>query len=164
MQAVCVFCGSSVGEDPAYREAAVSVGKAVARAGLKLVYGGGRVGLMGAVADAALAAGGRVIGVMPRALVEREIEHAALSELHVVETMHERKTRMADLSDGFIALPGGAGTLEEFLEQWTWAELDVHGKPCGLLNVKDYFGPLITMMQRIVSEGLPPRKWETPKP
>jgi uncharacterized protein (TIGR00730 family) len=190
MKAVCVFCGSSIGQDPAYREAALSVGQALARAGLTLVYGGGKVGLMGAVADAAIASGGRAVGVIPRALVEREIAHAGLTELHVVETMHERKTRMADLSDAFIALPGGAGTLDEFFEQWTWAQLGVHGKPCALLNVKDYFAPLIAMMQKIVAHGFmmqryfdmlvidteieavlkrfagyspPPRKWQIPK-
>ncbi len=191
MKAVCIFCGSNVGRNPAYEQAAVSVGTALAKAGLRLVYGGGKVGLMGAVADAAIVAGGHVSGVMPRALVEREIAHAGLSELHVVETMHQRKTMMADLSDGFIALPGGAGTLEEFFEQWTWALLGIHGKPCGLLNVADYFAPLIGMMQNIVAEGFiaeryvemlviesavepilarfaaytpPPRKWEVPQP
>ncbi|WP_407178853.1 TIGR00730 family Rossman fold protein [Bradyrhizobium sp. STM 3562] len=190
MKAVCVFCGSSVGRDPVYRNAAISAGEALARAGLSLVYGGGKVGLMGAIADAVVAAGGRAIGVIPRALLEREIAHAGLSELHVVETMHERKTKMADLSDGFIALPGGAGTLEEFFEQWTWAQLGIHGKPCGLLNVKDYFQPLIAMIEKAVAEGFvakryadmlvvasdvdailkrfaayvpPARKWEAPK-
>jgi len=101
----------------------------------------------------ALAAGGRVVGVIPRSLVERELGHAGLSELHIAETMHERKTMMADLSDGFVALPGGAGTLEEFFEQWTWAQLGIHAKPCGLLNVKEYFGPLIGMIEKIVAEG-----------
>jgi len=190
MKAVCVFCGSNVGRNPAYEQAAISVGTALARAGLRLVYGGGKVGLMGAVANAAIAAGGHVSGVIPRALVEREIAHAGLAELHVVETMHERKTMMADLADAFIALPGGAGTLEEFFEQWTWAQLGVHRKPCGLLNVTDYFGPMIAMMQRIVAEGFmgeryfdmlvieteiepmlqrfanytpPPQKWQVPK-
>jgi uncharacterized protein (TIGR00730 family) len=190
MKAVCVFCGSNVGQNPAYERAAVSVGTALAKAGLKLVYGGGRVGLMGAVADAAIVAGGHVAGVVPRALVEREIAHAGLAELHVVETMHQRKTMMADLADAFVALPGGAGTLDEFFEQWTWAQLGVHRKPCGLLNVADYFGPLIAMMQRIVAEGFmgeryldmlvieneiepmvkrfvnytpPPQKWQVPK-
>ena len=191
MKAVCVFCGSHVGRNPAYQQAATTVGTALAKAGLKLVYGGGKIGLMGAVADAAIAAGGHVIGVMPEALAQREIAHAELSELHVVETMHQRKTMMADLADAFIALPGGAGTLEEFFEQWTWAQLGIHGKPCGLLNVDDYFGPLIAMMQRIVTEGfiaeryyemlvvetsiepmlkrfdayMPPlKKWQSPKP
>ena len=190
MKAICVFCGSSVGRDPAYRDAAIAAGQALAKAGLSLVYGGGKVGLMGALADTVLAAGGRVVGVIPRALVEREVAHAGLSELHVVETMHERKTRMADLSDGFIALPGGAGTLEEFFEQWTWAQLGIHAKPCGLLNAKDYFRPLISMIEKAVAEGFvakryaemlfvasdvepilrgfatyvpPPRKWEAPK-
>ncbi len=190
MKAVCVFCGSNVGRNPAYEAAAVAVGTALAKAGLKLVYGGGKVGLMGVVADSAIAAGGHVAGVMPRAWVEREIAHAGLAELHVVETMHQRKTMMADLADAFVALPGGAGTLEEFFEQWTWAQLGVHGKPCGLLNVADYFGPMIAMMQRIVAEGFiaeryvdmlvietsiepmlkrfatytpPPQKWQVPK-
>jgi uncharacterized protein (TIGR00730 family) len=191
MKAVCVFCGSNVGRNPAYEKAAVSVGTALAKAGLRLVYGGGKVGLMGAVADAAIAAGGDVAGVMPRALVEREIGHAGLAELHVVETMHQRKTMMADLADAFIALPGGAGTLEEFFEQWTWAQLGIHAKPCGLLNVKDYFQPLLALIDKIVAEGFltqtyrdmlivegdvepllgrfrtyapPPRKWHAPKP
>jgi uncharacterized protein (TIGR00730 family) len=152
MKAVCVFCGSSAGRDPSFRLTATAAGSAIAQAGLSVVYGGGKVGLMGAVADGALAAGGRVIGVMPQSLVEREIAHPGLSELHIVETMHARKTRMADLADGFIALPGGAGTLDEFFEQWTWAQLGIHTKPCGLLNVKDYFGPLISMIERIVNE------------
>src|SRR5579871_707815 len=191
MKAVCVFCGSNIGRNPAYVEAANSVGTALARSGLKLVYGGGKVGLMGAVADAVIAAGGQAEGVMPRALVEREIAHAGLSELHVVETMHQRKMMMSDLADAFVALPGGAGTLEEFFEQWTWALLGIHRKPCGLLNVAGYFAPLITMMQNIVAEGFiaeryvemlaieteiepmlrrfasytpPPQKWQVPKP
>jgi uncharacterized protein (TIGR00730 family) len=191
MKAVCVFCGSNIGRNPAYVEAANSVGTALARSGLKLVYGGGKVGLMGAVADAVIAAGGQAEGVMPRALVEREIAHAGLSELHVVETMHQRKMMMSDLADAFVALPGGAGTLEEFFEQWTWALLGIHRKPCGLLNVAGYFAPLITMMQNIVADGFiaeryvemlvieseiepmlkrfanytpPPQKWEVPKP
>ena len=191
MKAVCVFCGSNIGRNPAYVEAANSVGTALARSGLKLVYGGGKVGLMGAVADAVIAAGGRADGVMPRALVEREIAHAGLAQLHVVETMHQRKMMMSDLADAFVALPGGAGTLEEFFEQWTWALLGIHRKPCGLLNVADYFGPLITMMQNIAAEGFiaeryvemlvieseiepmlkrfanytpPPQKWQVPKP
>jgi len=191
VKSVCVFCGSSVGRDPTYLKAAVAAGEVLARAGLTVVYGGGRVGLMGALADAALGAGGRVVGVMPRALVEREIAHAALSELRVVETMHERKNLMAALSDGFLALPGGAGTLEEFFEQWTWAQLGIHAKPCGLLNVKNYFQPLLAMIERIVAEGFmaqnyfemllvepsieallgrfktyrpPPQKWQSPKP
>jgi uncharacterized protein (TIGR00730 family) len=153
MKAVCVFCGSSSGIDPAYSEAAQATGSAIARAGLRLVYGGGRVGLMGSLADAALAAGGQVTGIIPRALAESEISHRGLSELHLVETMHERKARMAQLADGFIALPGGAGTLEEIFEQWTWAQLGVHGKPCGFLNVKGYFDPLLEMIRRMTAQG-----------
>jgi uncharacterized protein (TIGR00730 family) len=191
VKSVCVFCGSNLGRDPAYLKAAVSAGEALAREGLILVYGGGKVGLMGAVADAALAAGGRVVGVMPRALFEREIAHAGLSELHVVETMHERKQTMASLADGFLALPGGAGTFEEFFEQWTWAQLGIHAKPVGLLDVNGYFQPLLALIDKIVAEGFmaqtyrdmlvvepsvapllgrfqtyspPPRKWQSPKP
>jgi uncharacterized protein (TIGR00730 family) len=153
LKSLCIFCGSSPGRDPIYLETAVATGQTLAKAGITVVYGGGKVGLMGAVADAALAAGGRVVGVIPRALVEREIGHTGLSQLHVVETMHERKTMMEQLSDGFIALPGGAGTLEELFEEWTWAQLGIHQKPCGLLNVKDYFAPLIAMVERTVAEG-----------
>jgi len=150
---ICVFCGSSPGIDPDYGIAAAAAARAIAAAGATIVYGGGRVGLMGAVADAAIAAGGKVIGVMPRWLVEHEIGHRGLTELHVVETMHERKTKFAELGDAFIALPGGAGTLEEIFEQWTWAQLGLHAKPCGFLNVKHYFDPLQTMIARMVSEG-----------
>lgn len=191
MKSVCVFCGSNVGRDPAYLDAAVAAGETLARAGLTLVYGGGKVGLMGAVAEAALTAGGRVIGVMPRALFERELAHPGLSEFRVVESMHERKQTMESLADGFIALPGGAGTFEEFFEQWTWAQLGIHAKPCGLLNVKDFFQPLLALIEKIVAEGFltqsyldmlvvepsvepllarfrtyspPPRKWHSPKP
>jgi len=125
----------------------------LARRNIALVYGGGRVGLMGALADPALVAGGRVIGVMPRSLVEREIQHASLSELHVVPTMHERKFKMAELADGFIALPGGAGTFEEIFEQWTWAQLGIHNKPCGFLNTNGYFDPLRRMIDHMAGEG-----------
>lgn len=153
MQAVCVFCGSSTGLDPVYAEAARATGRALADAGLGLVYGGGRVGLMGAIADAALAAGGHVTGVMPKALVDREIAHSGLSALEVVGSMHERKLLMAERSDAFVALPGGAGTLEELFEQWTWAQLGLHAKPCGVLNVRGYFDPLLAMAERMVAEG-----------
>jgi uncharacterized protein (TIGR00730 family) len=135
MKAIGIFCGSSSGENPLYIETARDVGKILATADISLVYGGGKVGLMGAVADACLAHGGHVVGVMPRGLFEKEIAHQGLSELHVVENMHERKTKMAALSDGFIALPGGAGTLEEIFEQWTWAQLGIHHKPCAFLNI-----------------------------
>src|SRR5215470_8511614 len=122
---VCVFCGSKSGNDELYANAAREMGRALARRGIHLVYGGGRVGLMGALADAALLAGGAVIGVIPQALVDREIQHTGLTQLHIVGTMHERKTKMAELADGFVALPGGAGTFEEIFEQWTWAQLGI---------------------------------------
>ena len=154
MQSLCVFCGSRSGEDPAHEEAARALGNAIAGAGMGLVYGGGHVGLMGVVADAALAAGGEVTGVMPRALVDREIAHTGLTELHVVGSMHERKAMMSDLSEGFVALPGGTGTLEEFFEVLTWAQLGVHAKPCGLLNVAGYYDPLLEVFDHMVDRGL----------
>jgi uncharacterized protein (TIGR00730 family) len=129
------------------------MGRALAQRNIALIYGGGRVGLMGALADAALAAGGSVVGVMPRSLVERGIQHTGLSELHIVATMHERKAKMAELADGFIALPGGAGTLEEIFEQWAWAQLGMHRKACGFLNTNSYFDPLRTMIDRMAEEG-----------
>lgn len=150
---VCVFCGSSSGHDPAYAEAAAAAGRAIALSGATLIYGGGRVGLMGVVADAALCAGGEVIGVMPRSLVDREIAHGGLHQLHVVETMHDRKTTMSSLSDAFLAFPGGPGTLEEIFEQWTWGQLGIHGKPCGFLSLKGYFEPIAAMVEKMVSEG-----------
>lgn len=150
---ICVFCGSHSGHNKIYEKAAQEMGRSLAARGVGVVYGGGRVGLMGALADAALAAGGAVIGVMPQSLVDREIQHTGLTELHTVAGMHERKTRMSGLSDGFIALPGGAGTLEEIFEQWTWAQLGIHGKPCGFLNVGGYFDPLKTMIERMTQEG-----------
>jgi uncharacterized protein (TIGR00730 family) len=146
MRTVCVFCGSNAGARSVYAEAAHEVGRTIAERGLRLVYGGASVGLMGALADAALGAGGEVIGVMPHALVEREIEHKGLSELREVASMHERKALMADLSDAFLALPGGAGTLEEVFEVWTWAQLGHHRKPVGLLNAGSYFDLLIAFL------------------
>ena len=153
MKRVCVFCGSSEGSRPIYAEAARRIGEEIARRGLGLVYGGGKVGLMGAVADAALAAGGEVVGVMPDALVSKEIGHEGLAELHVVGSMHERKKTMADLSDGFVALPGGYGTFEEFLEVLSWAQLSIHEKPCALLDVAGYWKPLVSLFDRAVAEG-----------
>lgn len=150
---ICVFCGSSSGKNEAYAQAARDMGTTLAQAGIELVYGGGRVGLMGVIADAALAAGGSVIGVMPQALVDREVQHVSLTELHVVESMHERKTKMSTLADGFVALPGGAGTLEEIFEQWTWAQLGIHQKPCGFLNINGYFDPLRQMIEQMSGEG-----------
>ncbi|MBN8999547.1 MAG: TIGR00730 family Rossman fold protein, partial [Rhizobiales bacterium] len=133
---VCVFCGSSAGNRPGYREAALALGRTLAERGAELVYGGSKVGLMGAVADAALAAGGRVIGIIPTSLRDKEIAHEGLTELYVVGSMHERKAMMADMSSGFIALPGGIGTLEELFEIWTWAQLGYHRKPVGLLDIE----------------------------
>ncbi|MBO9578921.1 MAG: TIGR00730 family Rossman fold protein [Microbacteriaceae bacterium] len=149
---LCVFMGSSAGRLPEYREAAELLGRSLAEAGIGLVYGGASVGLMGAVADAALAAGGEVIGVIPRALQDKEIGHTGLSALHVVGSMHERKAMMAELSDGFVALPGGAGTLEELFEVWTWAQLGHHRKPCALLNVAGYFDALGAFLDHMVAE------------
>ena len=151
MNSICVFCGSSPGNDPAYAEAAQKLGRTLAERGNTLVYGG-HVGLMGVVADAALEAGGEVIGVMPRSLVDREIGHKGLTKLHVVGSMHERKALMSELSDGFVALPGGNGTLEEFFEVLTWAQLGEHGKPCGLLNVAGYYDPLLKVFDQMVEK------------
>jgi len=153
MKSICVFCGSSTGNDPAYANAAAALGGALAESDITLVYGGGHVGLMGTVADAALHAGGEVIGVMPKALIQREIGHTDLTKLHVVNSMHERKALMADISEGFIALPGGNGTLEEFFEVLTWAQLGEHQKPCGLLNAADYYDPLLTVFDHMVERG-----------
>jgi uncharacterized protein (TIGR00730 family) len=150
---VCVFCGSSSGHEPRYREAAARLGRLLAEAGIGLVYGGGRTGLMGAVADAALAAGGAVTGVIPQALADREIAHYGVTELHIVKSMHERKALMADLADGFIALPGAFGTLDEFCEIITWAQLGIHDKPCGLWNVNGYWNALLVMFAHAEQEG-----------
>jgi uncharacterized protein (TIGR00730 family) len=152
MQRLCVFCGSSVGGRPAYAEAARQLGRALAGAGLELVFGGGHVGLMGVVADAVLAAGGRVVGVIPQALVDRELAHPGLTQLHVVETMHQRKALMADLSDGFVALAGGYGTCDELFEILTWGQLGIHRKPIGLLNTAGFFDPLLAWVKLAVRE------------
>jgi uncharacterized protein (TIGR00730 family) len=149
---VCVFSGSSLGARPDYAEAASAVGRLLAASGITLVYGGASIGLMGVLADATLQAGGRVIGVIPRALVEQEIAHTGLTELRVVESMHERKAEMADLSDGFLALPGGLGTLEELFEIWTWGHLGYHQKPCGLLNTSEYYTSLLKFVDDMVVE------------
>src|SRR5579875_1121481 len=146
---LCVFCGSSPGHDPRYLATARAVGERLARAGLGIVYGGGRVGLMGALADAALAAGGEVIGVIPHALAARELAHQGLTALHVVATMHERKARMSELADAFLVLPGGLGTLEELFEVWSWAQLGVHRKPCGVLDVAGYWQPLLALVEHL---------------
>ncbi len=149
---LCVFCGSSAGARPIYRDVAARVGQGLARAGLGLVYGGGRVGLMGVMADAALAAGGRVVGVIPEPLALKEVAHRDVTELIVVPGMHERKALMASLSRAFLAMPGGIGTLEEFFEIWTWAALGIHNKPIGLLNIESYFDPLLELIDHAVAE------------
>ena len=149
---LCVFCGSSHGANPAYAEAAKTAGNELARRGIGLVYGGGNVGLMGVIADAVLAAGGDVIGVIPEALMAKEVGHRGLPDLRVVKTMHERKALMAELSDGFVALPGGVGTFEEFFEIVTWAQLGLHSKPCALLNVNGFYDPLLRLMDHAIAE------------
>ena len=153
MRRVCVFCGASSGRLPEYAEAARAFGAAAAARGLGIVYGGGRVGLMAAVADAALAGGGDVIGVIPQELVDRELAHGGLTELHVVDSLHVRKALMAQLSDGFVALPGGFGTLDELLEQLTWSQLGLHEKPVGLYDVEEYWRPLIALARHAADEG-----------
>ena len=153
---VCVFCGSSPGAHPDYETAARALGAGLAGAGARLVYGGASVGLMGALADAALGAGGEVVGVIPQSLVDREVAHPGLTELHVVGTLHERKARMAELSDAFIALPGGAGTLEELFEIYTWGQLGLHAKPLALVNVRGYFNGLLVFLDHAMAEGFLP--------
>jgi len=150
---ICIFCGASPGRDPRHVELARSVGAELAARGIGIVYGGGRVGLMGALAEGALAAGGEVIGVIPRRLVDRELAHTGLTELRVVGSLHERKAVMAELSDAFIALPGGLGTLEELSEVLSWAQLALHAKPCGMVDPTGYFEPLLAFLDRAVDEG-----------
>jgi hypothetical protein len=151
-RSVCVFCGSAPGARPSYSRAAEEMGTALARAGLTLVYGGGKLGLMGIVADAVLAAGGRVVGVIPRMLIERECAHPHLTSQHVVTTMHERKTLMAEMSDAFVGLPGGMGTFDELVEIVTWAQLGLHAKPVIVANIENYFAPMFAMLDHAVRE------------
>ena len=158
MKRICVFCGSNAGHNPIYRAEAEKLGRLLAARGIELVYGAGNIGLMGAVADACLAAGGTVIGVIPEALMGKEVsgravDHRALTRIEVVDSMHTRKARMAELADGFIALPGGFGTFEEFCEILTWGQLGFHVKPMGLLNVAGYYDPLLSLFEQAVSEG-----------
>jgi len=153
MRTLCVFCGSALGRRPAYARAARSLGSSIARRGLGLVYGGSSIGLMGVLADAALESGGKVVGILPRALARREIAHAGLTRLEVVASMHVRKARMAALSDAFVAMPGGLGTLEELAEVLTWGYLGIHRKPTGLLDVAGYWDPLIALLDHAVEEG-----------
>jgi len=152
MKSVCVYCGSSPGRQAVYAEGARALGQALLAQGLGLVYGGASIGLMGVVADTVLAGGGRVVGVIPQALARKEVAHAGLTELIVTASMHERKTRMAELSDGFIAMPGGIGTFEELFEIWTWAQLGIHQKPVGLLNVAGYFDALLSFLDHATQE------------
>ena len=149
MSSICVYCGSSPGNDPAFLPAAREVGMLIAKRGHTLVYGGGNVGLMGVVADAVLAAGGRAVGVIPDHLVRKEVGHNGLTEQHVVATMHERKAKMAALADGFLALPGGVGTLEEIIEVFVWMQLGLHAKPCALLNVNGFYDPLVKFLEHM---------------
>ena len=153
MRRLCVFCGSSVGTNQAYTDAAEAMGALLAKRGIGLVYGGGHVGLMGVIAEAALQAGGEVIGVIPRALFEREIGHSGVTDLRIVDSMHTRKAMMADLADAFVAMPGGVGTFEEFFEAVTWTQLGLHRKACGLLNVAGFYSPLAAFIDQAVSEG-----------
>jgi uncharacterized protein (TIGR00730 family) len=152
LRSLAVFCASHPGARPLYEAAAREVGATLARTGRRVVYGGARSGLMGALAEGVLAAGGEIIGVMPRHMVDREIAHSGLTRLEIVHSMHERKSRMADLADGFIALPGGLGTLEEFIEVWTWGQLGLHRKPYGLLNVAGYYDPFLAFLDHAVGE------------
>ena len=153
MRRVCVFCGSSPGVNSAYADAAQAMGWELVRRGIGLVYGGGNVGLMGVVADAVLERGGEVIGVIPQALANREIAHAGVTALHIVDSMHTRKAMMAELSDAFVAMPGGVGTFEEFFEAVTWTQLGLQRKPCGLLNVNGFYAPLAAFIDQAVTEG-----------
>jgi uncharacterized protein (TIGR00730 family) len=161
MKRLAVFCGSSNGASEAYKEGAVQLGKELAKRNITLVYGGSRLGIMGAVADTVLQEGGKVIGVIPRLLEEREISHKQLTELYTVDTMHERKAKMADLADGFITLPGGTGTLEEFFEIFTWAQIGLHQKPCGLLNTNDYYNPLLNLFDHMVEQQFLQEKYRS---
>jgi len=153
MKRICVYCGSSIGNQPIHREAALAMGAVLASRRIGLVYGGGNVGLMGVIADAVLAGGGEVIGVIPQSLADREIAHSGVTDLRVVDSMHTRKALMADLSDAFIAMPGGVGTFEEFFEAVTWTQLGVHRKPCGLLNAGGFYTPLALFIDQAVTDG-----------
>src|SRR5215813_14615637 len=153
MKRICIFCGSRTGTRPEYAETARTMGRALVRRGIGLVYGGGCVGLMGIVADAVMGGGGEVIGVIPEALVTRELAHGDITQLIIVHSMHQRKAKMAELSDAFIAMPGGYGTFEEFCEIITWAQLGLHRKPCAILNVEGYYDPLLALFDRAVTEG-----------
>jgi uncharacterized protein (TIGR00730 family) len=154
---ICVFCGARTGRDNVYLEIAADAARAIAARGYGIVYGGGRVGMMGALADAGLAAGAEVIGVIPQGLAAAEVAHAGITQLHVVESMHARKALLAQLSDAFVALPGGIGTMDELFEALTWRQLGIHDKPVGILNVDAYYDPLVSLLGRMLAEGLLPR-------
>ena len=153
MNKICIFCGSSPGNNPEYAKMAAVMGRTLAGMEIELVYGGGKVGLMGILADATMECGGRVTGVIPRLLAEKEAAHPGLDEMHIVESMHERKAMMAEFSDGFIAMPGGIGTIEEFVEVLTWLQLGIHSKPCGLLNVNGYFDKFLEFIDQMTGQG-----------
>ena len=153
MNRICVFCGSKTGNSPLFLEAAVQLGRVLAERGLELVYGGASIGLMGAVADSVMAGGGKVVGVIPEAMASKEVAHDGLTEMHVVSSMHERKSMMARLADAFVALPGGFGSFEELLEMITWAQLGIHRKPVGILNVSGYYDPLIQLFEGAIEAG-----------
>jgi uncharacterized protein (TIGR00730 family) len=153
IRSLCVYCGSNSGSDPAFAAATRELARHLVERDVRVVYGGGAVGLMGTLADATLAAGGTVVGVIPQALMDREIGHRGLTELHVVASMHERKALMADLADAFVALPGGIGTLEELIEAYTWSQLGIHAKPCGVLDAGGFYGSLLALLDHMVREG-----------
>ncbi len=154
IHALAIYCGSSAGADPAFAKAADDLGRALAQRNCAVIYGGSHAGLMGVVADAALAAGGRVVGVIPQSLVGRELAHQGLSTLEIVDSMHARKARMCELADGFVALPGGIGTLEEILEMFTWTQLGIHHKPCALLNIAGFYDGFVAFLRHVVQQGL----------
>ena len=161
MKSIAVFCGSSNGASKVYIENAIKLGRELVKRDITLIYGGASVGVMGAVADAVLNEGGRVVGIMPAFLEQREISHKRLSKLIIVDSMHERKAKMAEFADGFVALPGGPGTLEEFFETFTWAQLGLHQKPCGLLNINEYFDPLIELFNHMTKEQFLQKKYRS---
>jgi uncharacterized protein (TIGR00730 family) len=156
---LCVFCGSQIGNQPAFSNAARELGRAMARRGIELVFGAGHIGLMGVVADTVLAEGGKAIGVIPQSLVDRELAHSKLTALHIVHSMHERKALMADLSDAFVALPGGYGTLDELFEILTWRQLRFHAKPVGMLNIEKFFDPLLGWIEHAIESGFVKEKY-----
>jgi uncharacterized protein (TIGR00730 family) len=161
MKRVAVYCGSSLGASKSYKTGAIQLGKELAKRNITLVYGGSSIGLMGAVADTVLSEGGHAIGVIPKILEEREISHKGLTELITVDTMHERKAKMAELVDGFVVMPGGTGTLEEFFEVFTWGQIGLHKKPCGLLNINHYYDPLIRLFEHMIEQKFLQEKFGT---